>query len=83
MCSSDLAALDPVSELEIYERFDEMVEHKTAIYISHRMSSCRFCENILVFHQGDILQMGSHETLVEEDGLYRDLWEAQAQYYQA
>lgn len=77
------AALDPVSELEIYERFDEMVEHKTAIYISHRMSSCRFCENILVFHQGDILQMGSHETLVEEDGLYRDLWEAQAQYYQA
>lgn len=77
------AALDPVSELEIYERFDEMVEHKTAIYISHRMSSCRFCENILVFHQGDILQMGSHEALVEEDGLYRDLWEAQAQYYQA
>lgn len=76
------AALDPVSELEIYGRFDEMVEHKTAIYISHRMSSCRFCENILVFDQGDIIQMGNHDTLVGSDGLYRDLWEAQAQYYQ-
>ena len=77
------AALDPVSELEIYGRFDEMVEHKTAIYISHRMSSCRFCGNILVFDKGNITQMGSHDTLVESEGLYRDLWEAQAQYYQS
>lgn len=76
------AALDPVSELEIYERFDEMVEEKTAIYISHRMSSCRFCENILVFDDGGIVQMGGHEELVEQDGLYRELWEAQAKYYQ-
>ncbi len=75
------AALDPVSELEIYERFDEMVDEKTAIYISHRMSSCRFCENILVFDNGNIIQMGSHDSLVAEDGLYRELWEAQAQYY--
>ncbi len=75
------AALDPVSELEIYERFDEMVEHKTAIYISHRMSSCRFCENILVFDGGDIIQMGSHDDLAESGGLYQELWEAQAQYY--
>lgn len=75
------AALDPVSELEIYERFDEMVEHKTAIYISHRMSSCRFCENILVFDRGDIIQMGSHDDLAESGGLYQELWEAQAQYY--
>ena len=76
------AALDPVSELEIYERFNEMVEEKTAVYISHRMSSCRFCENILVFEDGDIVQIGSHDKLVEEDGLYARLWEAQAQYYQ-
>ena len=75
------AALDPVSELEIYERFDEMVDEKTAIYISHRMSSCRFCENILVFDNGNIIQMGSHDSLVAEDGLYKELWEAQAQYY--
>lgn len=75
------AALDPVSELEIYERFDEMIGEKTAIYISHRMSSCRFCENILVFDKGNIIQMGGHNRLVAEDGLYRELWETQAQYY--
>lgn len=76
------AALDPVSELEIYERFDEMVEEKTAIYISHRMSSCRFCENIVVFEDGNIVQMGSHDTLVKQEGLYQKMWNAQAQYYQ-
>lgn len=76
------AALDPVSELEIYQRFDEMVQEKTAIYISHRMSSCRFCENILVFDNGNITQMGSHAELLEQKGLYANLWQAQAQYYQ-
>ena len=76
------AALDPVSELEIYERFDGMVKEKTAIYISHRMSSCRFCENILVFEGGNIVQMGSHQDLAGQDGLYASLWRAQAQYYQ-
>ncbi|MCD8118850.1 MAG: ABC transporter ATP-binding protein/permease [Lachnospiraceae bacterium] len=76
------AALDPVSEQEIYRRFDEMVEEKTAIYISHRMSSCRFCQQILVFDGGKIVQIGGHETLVrEEEGLYAQLWNAQAQYY--
>ena len=76
------AALDPVSELEIYQRFDEMVQEKTAIYISHRMSSCRFCENILVFDNGNITQRGSHAELLEQKGLYANLWQAQAQYYQ-
>lgn len=75
------SALDPISELEIYERFNKMTDQKTAIYISHRMSSCRFCENILVFDKGDIVQMGSHDELVKQDGLYVKLWEAQAQYY--
>ena len=76
------AALDPISELEIYERFNEMVEEKTAIYISHRMSSCRFCEQVLVFDRGGIVQTGSHETLLrEENGLYAQLWNAQAKYY--
>lgn len=76
------AALDPMAELEVYEKFDEMVEDKTAIYISHRMSSCRFCKNILVFDDGQIVQMGSHESLVQDsDGLYAKLWNAQAQYY--
>lgn len=76
------AALDPVSELEIYEHFDDMVDEKTAIYISHRMSSCRFCENILVFDKGNIVEMGSHEQLIRNSGLYAKLWTAQAQYYE-
>lgn len=76
------AALDPLSELEIYEKFDEMVNEKTAIYISHRMSSCRFCENIIVFDYGKIIQMGSHEELVgQKDNMYYELWNAQSKYY--
>ena len=75
------SALDPVSEYDIYRRFNELVEDKTAVYISHRMSSCRFCDNIFVFDRGRIVQKGSHETLMREEGRYRELWNAQAQYY--
>lgn len=75
------AALDPISEAEIYERFDEMVEHKTSLYISHRMSSCRFCDEVLVFDKGELVERGPHETLVSKMGLYQKLWSAQAQYY--
>lgn len=77
------SALDPVSEFEIYKRFDEMVQGKTSIYISHRMSSCRFCNRILVFDKGRIVQSGSHNELMNQtDKLYAKLWEAQAKYYQ-
>lgn len=77
------AALDPVAEYEIYSRFDQMVGSKTAIYISHRLSSCRFCDDIAVFHEGQLVQRGSHEELVlQADGKYYELWQAQAQYYQ-
>lgn len=76
------AALDPVAEYEIYTRFNEIVGDKTAIYISHRLSSCRFCDEILVFHEGRIVQQGRHETLLaEKEGKYSELWNAQAQYY--
>ena len=75
------SALDPVSEYEIYKKFDEMVEDKTSIYISHRMSSCRFCDNILVFEGGQIVEQGSHDALLLNKGLYSELWNAQAQYY--
>lgn len=75
------SALDPVSEYEIYKKFDQMVEGKTSIYISHRMSSCRFCDNILVFDNGEIVEQGNHETLLGNKGLYSELWNAQAQYY--
>lgn len=76
------AALDPVAEFEIYQKFDEIVTDKTAFFISHRLSSCRFCDEILVFDQGEIVQRGSHQELVSQAGKYYDLWHAQAQYYQ-
>lgn len=76
------AALDPVAEFEVYSKFQEIAGDKTAIYISHRLSSCRFCDNILVFNQGVLIQSGSHDKLIQdEDGQYYALWNAQAQYY--
>ena len=76
------AALDPIAEAEIYSKFDEIVGDKTAIYISHRLSSCRFCDDILVFHEGSIVQHGAHEALLAQaGGKYAELWNAQAQYY--
>ena len=76
------AALDPIAEAEIYSRFDEIVGDKTAIYISHRLSSCRFCDKIAVFDQGEIVQVGTHEELLADPkGKYYELWNAQAQYY--
>lgn len=76
------AALDPIAEAEIYAKFDEIAGDKTAIYISHRLSSCKFCDEILVFHDGAVIQQGTHEQLVaDESGKYYELWNAQAQYY--
>lgn len=76
------AALDPIAEAEIYGKFDEIVGDKTAIYISHRLSSCKFCDEIAVFHEGAVVQQGTHASLVaEENGKYYELWHAQAQYY--
>ncbi len=78
------AALDPIAEAEVYENFNKIVGNKTAIYISHRLSSCRFCDTIAVFDHGQIVQKGSHEALLsDETGKYHELWHAQAQYYVA
>lgn len=76
------AALDPLAEAEIYSKFDQIVGEKTAIYISHRLSSCKFCDEIAVFHDGTVVQQGTHESLTaDEGGKYFELWNAQAQYY--
>lgn len=76
------AALDPKAEAEIYTRFDAIANDKTAVYISHRLSSCKFCDEIAVFEHGQIVQTGTHESLLAETGgKYRALWNAQAQYY--
>lgn len=77
------AALDPLAEYEVYSKFDELIGTKTAVYISHRLSSCQFCNDILVIEDGRAVQRGSHEELVEDTkGLYYTLWHTQAQYYQ-
>ena len=76
------AALDPIAEYKLYKNFNTFAEDKTAIYISHRLSSCRFCDRIAVFHEGQIVQLGTHDELVQDkDGQYYALWDAQAKYY--
>ena len=76
------AALDPIAEEQVYAGFSNTVGDRTAVYISHRLSSCRFCDEITVFDKGRIVQNGTHEELMEEEnGQYRELWEAQAKYY--
>lgn len=76
------AALDPIAEYEIYRQFNELVHNKTAFYISHRLSSCKFCDRIAVFSDGKIAEYGDHNTLVSiPNGIYAKMFEAQAQYY--
>jgi len=76
------AALDPYAEFEIYRRFNDLIGGKTAIYISHRLSSCQFCDQIAVFHQGELIEYGSHSELLQlEDSQYAKMYQTQAQYY--
>ena len=75
------AALDPIAEAEIYEQFSQMIAGKTAVYISHRMSSCKFCDRIIVLDHGRIAEDGTHDTLLANHGIYANLYETQAQYY--
>lgn len=75
------AALDPISEAAIYEQFNGIVGQKTAVYISHRLASCRFCDEIAVFEEGKIVERGTHDGLIEQCGKYKELWDAQAVYY--
>ena len=76
------AALDPIAEYEIYRQFHTLVGDKTAFYISHRLSSCRFCDRIAVFSDGEIAEYGSHDELAAvPGGIYAKMFEAQAQYY--
>lgn len=75
------AALDPVAENEIYSRFNSFTQNKTAIYISHRLSSCVFCSRIAVFDKAELVETGAHNDLLGKNGKYAELWNAQAQYY--
>lgn len=67
----------------MYLKFHDISANKTAVYISHRLSSCKFCDEILVIHQGQLVQRGSHDDLLAQPGgKYHEMWHAQAQHYQ-
>lgn len=75
------AALDPIAENEIYQKYNDLTAGKTAIFISHRLASTRFCERILYFEQGKIMEEGSHEELLKRQGKYAALYRIQSKYY--
>lgn len=75
------AALDPVAEYEIYNRFNDLISNKTAVYISHRLSSCRFCDKIIVIADNTIKEMGTHDELIKKKGFYEEMFRTQAQWY--
>lgn len=76
------ASLDPIAEAEIYQHLNKIVGDKTAVFISHRLSSCRFADRIVVFDKGSVKEVGSHEDLVKDEGSkYYELWHSQAQHY--
>lgn len=75
------SALDPRSELEIYGLIDKLVKDKTAVFISHRMSSTKFCDDIIVLDKGSVIERGDHEKLMKANGLYAQMFNQQAKYY--
>ena len=75
------AALDALAEYRLYKSFDEMIGKKSAVYISHRLSSTRFCDNIAMFVAGKLVEYGTHEALLAKKGAYAEMFEIQAQYY--
>ncbi len=76
------AALDALAEYELYQNFDRMIQEKSAVYISHRLSSTRFCDVIAMFVAGEMVEYGTHEELIAQGGAYAEIFEVQAQYYE-
>lgn len=75
------AALDPIAESEIYEKYNEITGNCTSVYISHRLASTRFCDRIILISDNSILEEGSHEELLQKGGKYYELFEVQSKYY--
>lgn len=75
------AALDALAEKQLYERFDSMIRERTAVYISHRLASTRFCDKIAMFVDGELREYGTHVDLIRQRGAYAEMFDVQAQYY--
>lgn len=75
------AALDAIAEYQLYQNFNDMIGEKTAVYISHRLSSTRFCDIIAMFKDGEMVEYGTHEELLAKNGAYAEMFRVQAQYY--
>lgn len=75
------SALDPVAESEIYNRYSELTKGRTAVYISHRLASTRFCDRIILMTEGQIGEEGTHDELIALNGRYAELFEIQSRYY--
>ncbi len=75
------SALDALAEQRLYEQFDEMIGKKSAVYISHRLASTRFCDRVAMFEDGELVELGSHDSLMEKNGKYANMFNVQAQYY--
>lgn len=73
--------LDPKSEMKVFESFNEVSKGKTAIFVSHRMSACKFADRIILFEKGKISAIGTHEEMLKGSERYREMWEAQAKYF--
>ena len=82
MLDEPTAALDPIAENDIYMKYNNMTAGKTAIFISHRLASTRFCDRIIFLADGGIAEEGSHESLLAQGGAYAKLFEVQSRYYQ-
>ena len=75
------AALDPIAENDMYMKYSELTRDKTAIYISHRLSSTRFCDRIILLDNAEIVESGTHEELISLGGKYAEMFETQSKYY--
>lgn len=76
------AALDPLAELDMYQHYNQFAQGKTCVFISHRLSSTRFCDRVIFLENGHITESGTHDALMAQAGSYAHMFQIQSHYYQ-